>query len=182
MFSKFIKLCELHCIASSSLHSASSWAYIYYIYVYEHISLSISCLVTLIGKICCSCNHINYKVLPMAAMVTAWHVHFHLRSMLTHTQRVPRTLQPYGHDVQLLMTLMFTECTGFAYGERKYAYTNTTFSMISCGAAPNTMVFLHFMFEHEVLYDSPTICSNTLHFICYSSQADAKTLLQSQQS
>ena len=62
------------------------------------------------------------QVLPMAAMATACHMHFHLRLMITHTQRVPemaRTLQPYGHGVQLLMTLMLTECTGFVYGERK---------------------------------------------------------------
>ena len=123
----------------------------------------------------------------MAAMVTACHVHFHLRSMLTHTQRVPemaRTLQLYGHGVKLLMTLMLTECTGFAMENvsRPMRTQHSLWFHVAGRAAPNTMVFLDFMFEHEVLYGSPTICSNTLHFICHSSQADAKTLLQSHQS
>ena len=127
------------------------------------------------------------QVLPMAAMVTACHVNFHLRLMITHTQRVPemaRTLQPYGHGVQLLMTLMMTECTGFVMenASKPIRTQHSLWFHVAGRAAPNTMVFLDFMYEHYVLYDSPTIWSNTLHFTCYSSQPDTKTLLQSHQS
>ena len=151
-----------------------------------------TCCATLIGKyvapvILLIIRTMFSQVLPMAAMATACHMHFRLRSMITHTQRVPemaRTLQPYDYGVHLLMTLMMTECTGFVMenvSRRKQTQHSLLFH-VAGRAALNIMVFLDFMFEHEVLYDSPTICSNTLHFICYSSQADAKTLLQSQQS
>ena len=89
----------------------------------------------------------------MAAMVTACHVNFHLRLMITHTQRVPemaRTLQPYGHGVQLLMTLMMTECTGFVMenvSRRKQTQHSLLFHVAS-RAALNIMVFLHFRYEH----------------------------------